>query len=34
MEWRKATGELTEWTHHRVETLRLEPTARSRLQRG
>jgi quinol monooxygenase YgiN len=34
MEWRKATGELTEWTHLRVETLRLEPTARSRLQRG
>ena len=34
MEWRKAAGQLTEWTHHRIETLRLEPTARSRLQRG
>jgi quinol monooxygenase YgiN len=34
MEWRKAAGELTEWTHHKIETLRLEPTARSRLQRG
>jgi aminopeptidase N len=34
MEWRKAAGQLTAWTHHKIETLRLEPTARSRLQRG
>jgi hypothetical protein len=34
MEWRKAAGQLTTWTHRKIETLRLEPTARSRLQRG
>jgi hypothetical protein len=34
MEWREAAVKLTDWTHHRIETLRLEPTARSRLQRG
>jgi hypothetical protein len=34
LEWRAAIGKLTTWTRHRVETLRLEPTARSRLQRG
>jgi aminopeptidase N len=34
MEWREAAGKLTAWTHHRIETRRLEPTARSRLQRG
>src|SRR5688572_14889053 len=34
MEWRMAAVQLTAWTHHRIETLRLEPTARSRLQRG
>ncbi len=34
MEWRKAARQLTTWTHHQIETLRLEPTARSRLQRG
>ena len=34
MEWRKVAGQLTTWTHHKIETLRLEPTARSRLQRG
>jgi len=32
MEWREAAGQLTAWTHHRIETLHLEPTARSRLQ--
>jgi peptidase M1-like protein len=32
MEWREAIGALTAWTHHKIETLRLEPTARSRLQ--
>jgi hypothetical protein len=32
MEWREALGQLTTWTHHKIETLRLEPTARSRLQ--
>jgi aminopeptidase N len=32
MEWREAGGQLTAWTHHQIETLRLEPTARSRLQ--
>ena len=31
-EWRTATGQLTAWTHRRIETLRLQPTARSRLQ--
>lgn len=34
MEWREVVGKLTQWTHHRLETLRLEPTARSRLQGG
>jgi len=34
MEWRAAAGKLTQWTHHRIETLYLEPTARSRLQGG
>ena len=34
MEWRTAAVQLTAWTHHKIETLRLEPTARSRLQRG
>ena len=34
MEWRQAFGQLSAWTHHRLETLRLEPTARSRLQAG
>jgi aminopeptidase N len=34
MEWRKAAGQLTTWTHRKIETLRLEPTARSRSQRG
>lgn len=34
MEWREAAGKLTQWTHHRIETLHLEPTARSRLQGG
>ena len=34
MEWRTAAGQLTTWTHRKIETLRLEPTARSRLQRG
>ena len=34
MEWREAAGQLTAWTHHRIETLHLEPTARSRLQGG
>ncbi len=33
-EWREAAGKLTQWTHHRIETLHLEPTARSRLQGG
>jgi quinol monooxygenase YgiN len=32
MEWREAVGKLTGWTHHRIEVLRLQPTARSRLQ--
>jgi aminopeptidase N len=32
MEWREAVGQLSSWTHHKIETLRLEPTARSRLQ--
>jgi aminopeptidase N len=32
MEWREAVGQLSAWTHRKVETLRLEPTARSRLQ--
>ena len=32
MEWRAAAGQLTAWTHRKIETLRLQPTARSRLQ--
>jgi aminopeptidase N len=32
MEWREAVGQLSGWTHHKVESLHLEPTARSRLQ--
>jgi len=32
MEWREAVGQLSAWTHHKVESLHLEPTARSRLQ--
>jgi aminopeptidase N len=32
IEWRAAAGQLTAWTHRRIETLRLQPTARSRLQ--
>lgn len=34
MEWRTVAAQLTTWTHRKIETLRLEPTARSRLQRG
>ena len=34
MEWREAAGKLSSWTHHKVETLHLQPTARSRLQRS
>lgn len=34
MQWREAAGKLTRWTHHRIETLHLEPTGRSRLQGG
>ncbi|HEY7641917.1 MAG TPA: M1 family aminopeptidase [Steroidobacteraceae bacterium] len=34
MEWRAAAVKLAEWTRHRIETLQLEPTARSRLQSG
>ncbi len=34
MQWRQAAGQLSLWTHRKIETLRLEPTARSRLQRG
>jgi quinol monooxygenase YgiN len=34
IEWRQAVGKLTQWTHHRIETLHLEPTARSRLRGG
>jgi hypothetical protein len=30
-EWRAATGALSLWTHQPIETLRLQPTARSRL---
>lgn len=33
-EWRVLSGGLSLWTHQPIETLRLEPTARSRLQRG
>jgi quinol monooxygenase YgiN len=32
MQWREAAGQLAAWTHRKIETLRLEPTARSRLQ--
>lgn len=32
MQWREAAVQLSAWTHHRIEKLRLEPTARSRLQ--
>ncbi len=34
MQWREAAGKLSAWTHHRIEVLRLQPTARSRLQRS
>lgn len=34
MEWRVLSGKLSLWTHQPIQTLRLEPTARSRLQRG
>jgi len=34
MEWREAAVQLTAWTHHQIEVLRLQPTARSRLQAG
>jgi hypothetical protein len=34
MQWREAAVQLSAWTHHQIETLRLEPTARSRLQAG
>jgi hypothetical protein len=34
MEWREAAVQLTAWTHHQIEILRLQPTARSRLQAG
>ncbi len=33
-EWRVLAGKLSLWTHQPIETLRLEPTARSRLQRS
>jgi hypothetical protein len=33
MEWRVLSGTLSLWTYQPIETLRLEPTARSRLQR-
>jgi hypothetical protein len=33
-EWRAINGKLSQWTHQPVEILRLEPTARSRLQGG
>lgn len=32
MDWREAIGKLSIWTHHRIEVLHLQPTARSRLQ--
>jgi quinol monooxygenase YgiN len=32
MQWREASRKLSSWTHHRIETLRLQPTARSRLR--
>jgi hypothetical protein len=34
MEWRVLSGTLSLWTCQPIETMRLEPTARSRLQRG
>lgn len=34
MQWRKAVGKLSSWTYHGIETLHLQPTARSRLQRN
>lgn len=34
MQWREGAVKLSAWTHHRIETLRLEPTARSRLRQG
>jgi hypothetical protein len=33
-EWRALVGKLSLWTHQPIETLKLEPTARSRLQAG
>jgi hypothetical protein len=33
-DWRVIHGKLSLWTHQRIEMLRLEPTARSRLQGG
>jgi hypothetical protein len=34
MQWREGAAKLSAWTYHQIETLRLEPTARSRLQRN
>jgi quinol monooxygenase YgiN len=34
VQWREAIGKLSAWTHHRIEALHLQPTARSRLQRS
>ncbi len=33
-QWREAAGKLSSWTHHRIEVLHLQPTARSRLQQA
>lgn len=33
-EWRELVGKLSLWTYQPIETLRLQPTARSRLQAG
>lgn len=33
-DWRVISGKLSQWTHQPIETLRLEPTARSRLHGG
>lgn len=33
-EWRESAGRLSQWTHQPIETLLLEPTARSMLQGG
>jgi quinol monooxygenase YgiN len=33
-EWRELAGKLSLWTYQPIETLRLQPTARSRLQAG